>query len=66
MTVYIESEGRQFGLEERVRLCQQKGPRPTDEDPILYQVDASTLSFPVTRVRLWAFRHGYGCPKVVA
>ncbi len=66
MTVYIENEGRQFGLEERVRLREQKGPRPTSEDPILYEVDASTLSFPVARVRLWALLHGYGCPKVSA
>jgi hypothetical protein len=62
MRIYIENEGRQFGLESRVRLRQQQGETPTGTDRVLHEIDASILTFPVLRIRLWALSHGWGWP----
>ena len=60
---YIESEGRQFGLESRVRLRRDTGTQPGDFE-VLHEIDAPFFTFPVLRTRLWALRHGYGWLKV--
>jgi hypothetical protein len=60
-TVYIEREGRQFGLETRARVMRdEKGVS------VLHEVDAPVFTFPVLRARIWAFRRGYGWPKIRA
>lgn len=56
--ICIEREGRQFGLEDRVRV---RAPN-YGENPgvVLHELDAAIWLFPVLRCRLWALRHGYG------
>lgn len=64
-TVYLEREGRQFGLETRVRIKRQQGATPAWEDPeVRPQLNAAAWTFPVLRSRVWAWRKGYGWPTV--
>ena len=58
-TAYIEREGRQFGLEERVRV--KDG---AEGNVVIHEIDGSIWAFSVTRCRLWALFHGYGWLKV--
>lgn len=65
-TVYIQPEGRQFGLEVRVMLKRQLGSVQRWDDPELrLRLAAAVWTFPVLRTRLWALRHGYGWPQVL-
>lgn len=64
-TVYIEREGRQFGLEMRVRIKRKMSALAQVEDPELRpQLNAAAWTFPVLRTRLWALRQGFGWPPV--
>lgn len=56
---YIERDGHQFGIEERVRVRRDTGSQPGQFE-ILYEIDTVFFAFPVLRVRLWGLRHGYG------
>lgn len=49
VNVYIEQEGRQFGLENRVRLVKEVGGKAS----IPHRIDAPFFMFPVLRMRLW-------------
>lgn len=51
-SVYIEREGRQFGLETRVRV--------KSDGKMVYGLDSLFFTFPVLRARLWGLLHGYG------
>lgn len=55
--IYIQNEGRQFGFESRVRV---KRHLDHTAEQVLHEIDASIMTFPVLRARLWALKHGYG------
>jgi hypothetical protein len=56
--VYIEREGRQFGIESIARVRKQMaGVAP---DVVLHEIATAFFAFPVLRCRLWALTHGYG------
>lgn len=58
-TVYIEREGRQFGLEDRVKVKRKTPDGQTDK--VLYDVTPTSVwTFPVLRARIWGLLHGYG------
>lgn len=65
-TVYIEREGRQFGLETRVRVRRQLGAVPGAEDPEVRPEDyALAFTFPVLRAQVWCLLHEHGWPRVI-
>jgi hypothetical protein len=61
--VYLEREGRQFGLAMRVVIREQRGLTQSLEDPILYDEESSVFSCPVRKAQAWAVDHGYGLLK---
>ena len=52
-TIYVE--GRQFGLEDRIKL--------EANGKIVRETDASVWTLPVLRTKLWSSLHGYGWPS---
>lgn len=65
--VYIEEEGRQMGLENRVRVQRQVGAAPDQSaDVVLHSCYAMIWTFPVLHCRIWALWHGYGWVPILS
>lgn len=60
---YIEREGREFGLVERVRIRRDLGPGPGQWE-VPHELESVFYVFPVLRVRVWGLLHGYGWMRV--